>query len=166
MQDKAKFPLLLGEIVYLLSLPIFVLGVYMPPSIAADSFAFFLFGNIFLFAYFLIPAIAAYYMKRGALLEEKSNHFNKKAEICAVVLSCIYMLAFPFFCSMGLIGPLAFGSSKATVLYAACIVLLLYSMPVSLSISVYLMWARSKQLSFFFFSAALPIAVFFLILLV
>jgi hypothetical protein len=166
-QKKVKFPQLLREVLYLLSLPILVFGVYIIALKASYPLSYYviLCGNFFLFAYFLIPAIAAVYMKRGPLLEEKSINFNSKTKNFAGILTCIYMLMFPFFCSMSLLSPLVFDSSKTTPLYGSFVIFLFYCMPASLSMSVYLMWIRSKQPSSFSYCAALPVAVFFLLLI-
>lgn len=166
-QKRAKFPLLIREILYVLLLPILVFGVYIIASKASYPFGYliFIYGNFFLFVYFLIPAIAAVYMKRGSLLEEKSINFNNTAKNFAVFLTSIYMLIFPFFCAICLLSLLVFDSGTENLLFKLFLMFLFYCMPASLSMSVYLMWTRSKQPSSFSYSAALPVVVFFLLLI-
>lgn len=70
---------------------------------------------------------------------------RKTAKYYASVLTLVYIVLFPFFFYVALLSSMMFGNPKTTLFIGMSIMFIMFWIPLSIPISIYLMWSRFSQ---------------------
>lgn len=107
-------------------------------------------------------------MDRQTTFEEEAIKSKKYARRCVISFTVLYAVLFPFLFYMAMLSSMVFDNPHMTTTRGLSIIFTTFCVPLSIPISIYLMWSRYfreqyKKSSFF---CAIPLLTFLVVFLV
>jgi len=84
-------------------------------------------------------------MVRQEPFEEEAGKSKKCAKRCAVSFTIIYVILFPFLFYMAMLSSMIFDNPHMTTTLGLSIIFTTFCIPLSIPVSIYLMWSRYFQ---------------------